>query len=459
MTSNLCCSILCTTVVSKVNNSQTAPTSVDLVLIANAQDNVDTSRSSWLSLQTLVSCGCAASVPNGHVAFICDGLVPVVSMNNCWIGFDGRPLSYTNGELFLWGSGTGGQLGNGNASARCVPIPEITKDTTWCQVRLGSAHTTAIKTSGALWLWGFNSCGQLGISSTQSQSSPVREITSSTNWCVASAWNHTAAIKTDGTLWVWGNNNCGNLGTNSTTPLSSPVREISSSSNWCSVTTGGCVTAAIKTTGTLWLWGTNNCGNLGNNSILQRSSPVQEITSSTTWTQVSIGVFPAVAALKSDGTLWTWGSNFCGMLGTNSTVDRSSPVREISSNNTWCQVCVGIAHAVALRTNGTLWSWGCNCDGVLGDGTTVDKSSPVQEATGSTTWCQMASRSATLAIKTDGSLWAWGRGTLGQLGLNGTFSSARPRRECRNLNNWCQTSAGFYFSAGLTTCETFILCQ
>ena len=163
--------------------------------------------------------------------------------------------------------------------------------------------------AGNLWLWGYNNYGQLGNNTTVNKSSPVQTIAGGTNWkSVACGYYHTAAIKTDGTLWSCGYNGYGQLGNNSVVNKSSPVQTIASGTNWKSVVCGHSHTAAIKTDGTLWVCGYNNVGQLGDNSQVHKSSPVQTIAGGTNWKSVSAGLYHT-AAIKTDGTLWLCGYN------------------------------------------------------------------------------------------------------------------------------------------------------
>jgi alpha-tubulin suppressor-like RCC1 family protein len=346
--------------------------------------------------------------------------------------------------LFGWGGNFCGVLGDNTTLDKLSPVREITSSTNWCQGSSVYSNSSAIKTDGSLWSWGLNRCGELGDTTTTSRSSPVREITSSSNWCqVSVGQSRTVGIKTDGTLWNWGWNFCGALGDNTWINRASPIREISSSTTWCRVSAGISHTAALKTDGSLWAWGgTNSLGQLGNNTSVGRCSPVREITSSTTWCRISAG-WIHTTAIKTDGTLWAWGYNRCGRLGDNTVVTRSSPVREITSSTTWCQVAAGNAHTAAVKTDGTLWAWGINFCGPLGDNTTVDKSSPVREITSSTTWCQVsAGYQHAVGIKTDGTLWSWGLNSCGQLGDNTTVTKSSPVREITSLSTWCEARAG-----------------
>jgi alpha-tubulin suppressor-like RCC1 family protein len=212
----------------------------------------------------------------------------------------------------------------------------------WKEVVCGGSHTAAIKTDGTLWLWGTNTNGRLGDNTTVAKSSPIQTVAAGTNWNQVSIRNHNAAIKTDGTLWLWGGNINGRLGDNTIVSKSSPVQTVAGGTNWKQVSCGFDHTSAIKTDGTLWVWGDNQYGQLGTNNLTNYSSPVQTISGGTNWKQVSQGGF-STAAIKTDGTLWVWGSNGSGQLGTNDRTNRSSPVQTISAGNNWKTVGRSIA--------------------------------------------------------------------------------------------------------------------
>ena len=309
--------------------------------------------------------------------------------------------------LFVWGSNNVGQLGDDTVVYKSSPVQTISTGTNWKNISSGGNYMSAIKTDGTLWVWGSNFYGQLGDNTRTNRSSPVQTISGGTNWQqVSCGADLIAAIKTDGSLWLWGYNTNTAIGDNTTVSKSSPVQTISGGTNWkqVSASNGGKHVSAIKTDGTLWLWGSNENGRLGDNTVANRSSPVQTVSGGTNWKQVSSGS-TFTAAIKTDGTLWLWGDNTNGRLGDNTTVARSSPVQTVSGGTNWKQISCGVAIAAAIKTDGTLWLWGSNTNGRLGDNTTVARSSPVQTISGGTNWKQISLNEAAVALKTDGSLW------------------------------------------------------
>jgi trimeric autotransporter adhesin len=347
--------------------------------------------------------------------------------------------------IFSWGFGFCGRLGDGTTASSCFPIREICSAKDWYQVSAGDRETGAVKTDGTLWMWGGNNTGQLGDGTVSSRCSPVREICSATDWCQVSAYfAHTSALKTSGELWAWGCSNHGQLGDGTTANKCSPVREICSATDWCQVGKGKCHTAAIKTSGELWAWGNNTSGRLGDGTATSRCSPVREFCSATNWCQVSAGG-NHTSAIKTSGELWVWGSNTCGSLGDGTVTVRCSPVREICSATDWCQVSAGYQHTLAIKTSSELWAWGDNICGRLGDGTVTNRCSPVREFCSATDWCQVsAGGNHTSAIKTSGELWVWGKnGAAPPVLGDGTFTDkCSPVREFCSATDWSQVSAG-----------------
>ena len=300
-----------------------------------------------------------------------------------------------------------------------------------------------------LWTWGQGTNGALGDNTATNKSTPVTTFAGGTNWKQVSAGSDLcAAIKTDGTLWTWGAGTFGQLGDNTVTNKSTPVTTFAGGTNWKQVS-GSYHTAAIKTDGTLWTWGLGTSGQLGDNTITSKSTPVTTFAGGTNWKQVG-GGSAHCAAIKTDGTLWTWGAGTNGKLGVNDTTIRSTPVTTFAGGTNWKQVSGGTIHCAAIKTDGTLWVWGYNGDGGLGTNGGGDKSTPVTTFAGGTNWKQASVRNTNFAaIKTDGTLWTCGQGAFGAVGVNDTTQRNTPVTTFAGGTNWKQVSGGYYFCAAI----------
>lgn len=253
----------------------------------------------------------------------------------------------TDGTLWAWGDNTYVQLGLGNAISYSSPV-QVGSLTNWSTVVCDSYATMATKTDGTLWGWGPNYWGNIGIGSSGNYISSPVQVGALTTWSyVATGGSQTFAVKTDGTLWGWGYNGYGNLATGNTTNYSSPV-QIGALTNWINITCAGLQTAhSIKANGTLWGWGYNGVeGVVGNNSASSViSSPVQ-IGALTNWSTVQHG-YGSCYALKTDGTLWVWGNNANGRLGLGNTTSYSSP-KQVGSLTTWLSVSGQYVSAIGI---------------------------------------------------------------------------------------------------------------
>jgi alpha-tubulin suppressor-like RCC1 family protein len=388
--------------------------------------------------------------------------------NNQTVDFEDyyvRADFFRQGNLWTWGVNSQGQLGDNTITHRSSPVQTITFGNNWSECASSQAipfylgaqqlYKAAIKTDGTLWVWGGNSNGGLGDNTTTHKSSPVQTVTGGTNWKkISLGYGFSGAIKTDGTLWMWGIGNSGQHGDGIATNKSSPVQTVTFDTKWKQLSCGGMQVGAIKTDGTLWMWGSNTSGRLGDNTTNNKSSPVQTVTVGTNWQQVSCG-YIHTAAVKTDGTLWIWGRNAYGQLGNNTTTDRSSPVQTVTAGTNWKQVSCGYQHTAAVKTDGTLWCWGMNTFGQLGNNSTTGAltglSSPVQTITGGNNWAFVSTGYAiTAAIKTDGTLWVWGRNVLGVLGDNTTTNRSSPVQTILRGSTWRQVSAGYRQIIALT---------
>ena len=352
-------------------------------------------------------------------------------------------------ELWAWGLNTSGHLGDGTILNRSSPV-QVGALTDWTNlgVGFGGSNTHVIKTDGSLWGMGITIV--VGDGAAISKSSPV-QVGALTDWTTFDGGSvHVHAIKTDGSLWTWGSaGSKGRLGLGNATSYSSPV-QVGALTDWASVSVATDVSSAVKTDGTLWTWGLAAAGFLGNGTASgDKSSPIQ-VGSLTDWAGVSAGTNHALA-VKTDGSLWSWGRGSTGRLGHGDTVYQSSPV-QIGSLTDWSSVSVGNDHSMALKTDGTLWGWGSNtiaAKAPVGDDTVIDRSSPVQIGA-LTDWASISSgRRHNVALKTDGTIWAWGEGSTGQLGDGPIFTYRKSPRQIGSETSWTNIKAGLNHSIAL----------
>jgi alpha-tubulin suppressor-like RCC1 family protein len=355
----------------------------------------------------------------------------------------------TDGTLWAWGSNAFSQFGNGNTTGRTLPAQVLAPvaalpGTTWTDVATGVNHLLARRSDGTLWGWGFNANGNLGDGTTTTRVSPVLipapvGAAAGTTWGQVATNSFTLALRSDGTLWSWGDNQFGQLGSGGTTARSSAGLVAApagapATSTWTAVALGASHALALRSDGTLWAWGYNTYGQLGDNSSTNRLLPTQVNTptaaaAGTTWTGIAAGEYFSLG-LRSDGTLWAWGYNFYGQLGDASTTSRQVPVAVVTpapvgAGTTWTRVAAGQGHSAALRSDGSLWAWGKNDIGQLGNNTIIDQLTATRETTNSL-WSQLAAnRYNTLAVRAGtGLIFGTGFNGSGQLG-NGTTTNTR----------------------------------
>jgi alpha-tubulin suppressor-like RCC1 family protein len=272
-------------------------------------------------------------------------------------------------EFYTWGSNGNGQLGENavGSLSRSSPTQVGGKDN-WDKI-VGSGRSStffAVKDNGTLWSWGLNSF---------------------TIWSTVAGGNTKVAVRTDGRMFSWGNNGDGQLGQNvsTVTDRSSPV-QIGSLTSWVkAVSTEDLAFAAIRSDGRLYAWGKGDNGQLGVNSTISYSSPVQ-IGALTTWANI-FGVGKGFFALKTDGTLWTWGDNSYSQRGNGNSNDLSSPV-QIGALTTWTKVSGSWAASIGMTSDGKAYTWGRGTEGETGQNTTSTIESPVQLGT-ETDWTEV----------------------------------------------------------------------
>jgi alpha-tubulin suppressor-like RCC1 family protein len=297
----------------------------------------------------------------------------------------------------------------------------------WQSVSAQGSHIVAKKTDGSLWTWGANNAGQLGDNTTINKNTPT-QIGNSNNWqSVSAGTEFSVAIKTDGTLWTWGGNQAGQLGNGTTVNKLIPT-QVGSATNWAFVSAGEQHIVAKKTDGTLWIWGVLTMHLDGNGDVIIDTSsniPTQ-IGIGFDWTtsKISAGGYHNLA-LKPNGSLWTWGNNLLNQLGNGNTTS-SNIITQIGTDLDWQSVSTGTATSFAIKSNGKLYGWGFNDDGRVGDGTTNQVGIPTQIGT-ATNWSSVeGGNTQSIGLRTNGDVYAWGANSEGQLGDGTTTDRLAP---------------------------------
>lgn len=332
----------------------------------------------------------------------------------------------TNGAMYCWGDNRFGQLGVGDTSPRGRPtrldfaglgVTKIYLPAGDGEVSSDSGvFTCAVTTDNALHCWGGNRFGQLGTGDTELRATPTR-VTGLGN-DVARASNgggHACAHTADGKLWCWGKNLGGQLGLGTTSPELAPKQVDVGGLSVERLATGANFTCARGADGSLWCWGENGMGQLGLGDLSPRTSPTRVMSVGTSLVRLVSGG-AHTCAVSTDGLASCWGDNRFGQLGVNDTTARSAPTVVAGALGTVTQVFAGGTHSCALRSDNTLWCWGDNRSGQLGVGDTQPRAVPVQvSALGDQVAGAWAGGAHTCAVKSDGSVWCWGNNQYGQV--------------------------------------------
>ncbi|MBI2916825.1 MAG: S8 family serine peptidase [Chloroflexi bacterium] len=346
-----------------------------------------------------------------------------MGVNTFYLSFDATPGgAVASGEAWAWGNNSEGQLGDGTTIQRNAPV-QVSGLAGVTDVAGGGWHSLALSSAGTVWAWGWNDQGQLGDGTTTGRTTPV-QVSGLTGVAAVAVgdYYHSLALKSDGTVWAWGWNYHGQLGDGTTTDRHTPV-PVSGLTGVVAIAAGGYHSLALKSDGTVWAWGGNDNGQLGDDTQTNRTTPVQ-VSGLTDVTAIAAGGYYSLA-LKSDGTVWAWGRNVVGELGDGTTTGRTTPV-QVSGLTGATAIAAGGYHSLALKSDGAVWAWGYNNHGQLGDGTTTNRHTPVQVSglTGVTTFAAGGLHS--LALRSDGTVWAWGYNNNGQLGDGSTTNRHTP---------------------------------
>lgn len=347
-------------------------------------------------------------------------------------------LIKANGKLYTWGNNANGQLGIGSTTGQTSAV-QVGTDSTWAKVAASDAHTVAIKNDGTLWAWGRNDYGQVGDGTTTQRTSPV-QIDTATTWVEVYACKGTFSFakKADGTLWSWGRNQRGQLGNNDNTGATVLVpTKINNDTDWLRISAGNDFVIAVKTNNSLYGWGLNVLYQLGLGYTTPNLSgpfvPTQ-IGSATNWLYPAAGANHTVA-IKTDNTIWGWGNNNAGQTGnrnpgTGTAYAQQTPAAFDTLSTNGKYATSGTNFSVVLKTDSTLWSLGVNSQGQLGLGYTSSSPNYIAILTkigSATNWIYITTGdSYTIGLQADGKLYGWGVNTNGQLGLGNTTNQTAP---------------------------------
>ena len=356
-------------------------------------------------------------------------------------------------SLWVMGEGDHGMLAQNNITNYSSPrqIPgEWQKLAGGEQVNKAMA---AIKADGTLWSWGYNNVGQLGNGGPNPQRSSPAQVGTNTNWANVSSHSYGfIATKTDGTLWSWGYNKMGQLGHNQNANEYSSPKQVGTNTNWgiesYHMTGGYHNCAAIKTDGTMWKWGSNGQGELGLNDRTNRSSPTQ-VGTGTDWAGVADGQGNQFRAVKTDGTGWSCGTNSQGVGGFPAPTSRLSSPTQIGTITHFPTSNLVASPGVQIwgdtrytqESPGYFYVTGYNAQGGTGTNSTSNRYGVanwlVSSPSGWKKYSIDAAERYAGGVRGDGTMWVWGNNSYGQLGLNNTTNYSSPKQVGSNAD-WYQ---------------------
>jgi alpha-tubulin suppressor-like RCC1 family protein len=322
-----------------------------------------------------------------------------------------------------WGRNTNGQFGNNTTTNSSSPIMNNLTD--MISVSGGWDFSLGLKNDSTVQGWGYNNHGELGDGTNNPRLVPVKVSGLTGIIAIAAGNEHSLFLKSDGTVWACGANYVGELGigigtyTYKTTPV-----KVNDLTGIISIAAGNRFSVALKNDGTVWVWGSNFYGQLGDGTLTNKTTPIQ-LTGFTNITAIAAANSDHCLALKNDGSVWAWGDNGFGQLGDATTTNKKSPVSVKGLANV-SRIACGSYHSLALKNDGSVWSWGLNNNGQLGDNSTTNRNVPVNVQNLKGINSIAAGNTHSIAAKNNGTVWAWGDNTYGQIGDGTTLQRNIP---------------------------------
>ena len=391
----------------------------DDVLDVAAEDTQDTRESAVCA----APCGvCQACVDGGCVSMGTQAYAAGIG-----IGWNHSLAITSDATLRTWGSNGYGELGLGDQASRDVGTLVTSPGAGWQRVVAGSRHSCGIRTDGTLWCWGVNVHGQLGVGDTTPRLVPT-QVGTDANWAeVQCGGLHSCGIRTDGSLWCWGANPAGQLGLGVRTGDQPTPQHVGTGTDWRRLAAKARFNCALRTGDSLWCWGDNSDGQVGTGDTMDRMAPTQ-VLMSYTWSWVRMGPMHT-CAITTLGELYCWGANESGQLGNGTTVASLAPVR-VGAATDWTRVSGGFSDTCGLRGSGDLYCWGANSGGQLGLGDTANRTAPTAVNAGTAYGEVLLGMSHTCALTNAGSVQCWGQNSWGQVGDANVATATSPTPAC-----------------------------
>ncbi len=353
-----------------------------------------------------------------------------------------------------WGANGIGQLGDGTTTARAQWGSVSGLGSGIVQVAAGGTFALALTSDGTVWGWGSNGAGQLGDGTTTYRTTPVQVTGLSGIIAVSAGVDQSLALRSDGTVWTWGGNRYGQLGIGVTGPAQLTAVQVPGLNAVTKISAGGLFSLALRADGTVWSWGYNASGELGNGTSADSDIPVQA-TGLSRVIGIAAGADSSLAIRTNPKTggsaVWAWGSNYAGQVGDGTHTDRLTPEPVIGIGTTsFVGLAVGDGFALALRSDGSVWGWGADGYGQLANGPqSAGTATPTMSiGAGSGIIALAAGVNHALALRSDGTVLAWGSNSSGELGDGSTAAVSGPV-QVAGFTNASQVTAGWEFSVAI----------